>query len=372
MTTLTINTHTETLVKAVNYANKFTATNGEFLGQVILSGKDGLLTIKATDNVETISVKNISFTSNDMTIDSFKEISLDGKKFHKVLKALKGDYVSLEISTNKVLVKSNRSKIKLDLFEEVQQINIEAEKENSIILELDEKLIDGFNKITHAISDNNAKYELNGALIKVTENTMNIVSTDTKRLPIATLEVDSTDFEVILPKKGITSIVDLFVGYKKRNKKLNLVASIQDDCIVITTENISYSIKLINGKFPEFERIVPKNLREEVSLSRALILEMVQEAAVLSEELVVSINYDFITIGDMNGDTEVIEEIELNTEFRFGINSKNFNDFLNSTNEDSINIGFNEPNMPIVLSTSSNHKEVVMPLVLTEEVSHVA
>jgi len=371
--TTTINTDTKNFLKAINYANKFVATEGDFKGQVTISGRDGLLTIKATDNVETVSVKNISFTSNDMTIDSFNAISLECKKLLKVLKALKGDNVSLEISTNKVVVKSNRSKIKLDLFDIVQDIEIESEKVDAIILELNETLIDGFNQIAHAIDNNNPRFELNGALLKVSNNTMQIVATDTKRLPISKTDVISEDFEVILPKRGVSSIIDLFVGYKKTNNKLNLVASIQDDRIVIATENISYSVKLINSTFPEFEKIVPRSINREATISRALLLEMVQEASVLDEELVVNVTNNAITLCDMLGDTEVSEELELNTEFRFGINAKNFTDFLNSTTDDAISIGFNEPSLPIVLSsTSGDYKEVLMPIVMTEEVSHVA
>lgn len=297
MKTLTINTNTSALTKSVALANNYLAKDGQFVGQLVISGKDGVLTVKSTDNVETICIKNISFTTDDMTIDSFAEKAVDAKKLLKVLKAFKGDNVSIELHAAKIILKSNRSKVKLDLFEEVQDINI-SKKEDSISLNLDNNLIEGFKQVAHAIDNNNPRYELNGCLIKVANNTMQIVATDSRRLPIATSEVVSSDFEVILPKRGVASISKLFGGY-------NLTASILEDCIVVEASNVSYSIKLINGNFPEFERIIPKSIKKEVSISRTLLLEMVQEASVLSEDLIIDVSNNAITISDMLGDTEV-------------------------------------------------------------------
>jgi len=367
MSNLTINTNTSILTKAIALASNYLSKDGQFAGQVILSGKDGVMNVKSTDNVETIKIKDISFTTNDMTIDNFEEIALDAKKLLKVLKALKGENVSLELESSKVTVKSNRSKVKLDLYEEVQHIEVSSNGE-TISLNLDNNLIEGFNHVAHAIDSNNSKYELNGCLIKTTNNKMQIVSTDSRRLPVATYEVTSEDFEVIIPKRGVASICKLFSGY-------NLTASILEDMIVVEAKNVSYSIRLINGKFPEFERIVPKTFKEEISLSRTLLIEMTEEASVLSEELVVDVSNNAITISDMLGDTEVSEELELNAEFRFGINAKNLIDFLNSTDEDTISMGFNESGLPIVFLAGNSYKEVLMPIIIatsTEELSNVA
>ncbi|MEA2098942.1 MAG: hypothetical protein U9P72_02295 [Campylobacterota bacterium] len=358
MKTLTINTATTTLVKAVALATNYLAKDGVYVGQLVLSGENGIISVKATDNIETICVKDIAFTSNDMTIDSFEPLAIDGKKLLKVLKAAKSESVSFDIDEKKVVVRSARSKIKLDRYDEVQKIEIATTSTST--LNISDKLSEGLKRVTHAIDSNNAKYELNGALLQVNKGVMSIVSTDTTRLPIATMKVDASDMEVIVPRRGVSSIVKLFGGY-------NINAKMDDTCIVVEASNVIYSTKLINGKFPEFERIVPKSFIQKLSLDRESLKSLVEEASIFENEIIISVDNSEITVSDFENNTEVIEEISAEgISMRFGIKASSAIDFLSSYNEDSVEICFNESNLPVVLKGSADYREVIMPIVLSE------
>ena len=112
-------------------------------------------------------------------------------------------------------------------------------------------------QVLHAVDSNNPRYELNGVLLQAKDGTFNVVGTDTKRLAAVTTDTDSSDFEVVIPRKGIEAILKLFKNY-------DVMAEIDEQSLTIHTEVLSYSVRLINGKYPEWSRIVPQSFIQKI------------------------------------------------------------------------------------------------------------
>ena len=355
MTTITLNT--TTVATAVATAQRFAALReSDFAGKITIVGKDGKIEVKASNIEQSIILKEISFVSSDLTQDSFLPFSVDAKRLLTVLKAAKTDEVQIELHDELLVVKSGRSKVKVETLANTQEIEIVKSGKNFDI----KNQLGAMEQVLHAVDNNNQRYELNGVLLQSKGGIFNIVGTDTKRLAVVTTDTDSNDFEVVIPRKGIEAILKLFKGF-------DVMAEIDEQSLTIHTEALSYSVRLINGKYPEWQRIVPQTFTQTIVFPTEGLKTIVQEASIFEKEIVVEISNNKIRVTDFNNDTEVIDSYATdNINMRFGINSQSLIDFLDSCNEDKIQICFNEGNMPIMLVANPNYKEIVMPLIAPE------
>ena len=124
---------------------------------------------------------------------------------------------------------------------------------------------------------------------------------------------------------------------------------------------------LVNGTFPQWQRIVPQKLDQTFSINRMKLLELLKEASIFQAEVEIKIYDNQINITDLDGNAQTVEPIETdNTNICFKINSKYMIDFLTSYSDEKVQIGFNDPKLPIMLIASPNHKEIVMPYIVNE------
>jgi len=357
MTTITLN---KTYFKnSVALAAKYAPKQGDFANQITLSANDGLMNIQTTDNIESVCVREIEIVNDNLTEEaSFEPFSVDVKNLHKALKSFKSENITLEIQEQQVTLKNKKKKVKLPIFEEVFDISFEAGDSKELLISngLSEKL----SMVQHAIDTNNPRFELNGVLLSQSKGKLNIVSTDTTRLPVTSLDsVSNDDFEIILPRKGAESIIKLFSGY-------NLSAKITEESMFVETANVLYSVKLINGKYPEYQRIIPQSSEKEVEINKLLLKDLVESASILSNDIIIDVKGNTIIAKSNDGNVEVNEELKDNSSnIKFAITADKVLDFLNATLEEDVMIQFNGANMPIVFKTDSL-QEVVMPLVLNE------
>jgi|GEM_PF-3349566 len=356
-----INITTKAIRSAALLVNNYTSKNGETVGQVVIEGKKGMLSISTTDFVESISIKEIPFTCSDMTLDSFETFSVDGKKLVRVLKAAKGDAVSIELNNGHILVISGGSKIKLETFAKTQKVSFEVQ-EDEINLTISDTLTVKMQEVFHAIDQGNSKPCLNGALLQVKGKTMSLVSTDTRRLAIAALEQVSTqDFEIVIPRQGINSICKLFA-------EKGLTAAISENILNIRASNLQYSVKLVNDTFPDWKRIIPSNFSQTAEIKKETLGELVAEASIFNDEISLIFKDGELVIKDADGNTEVRGEIgnernSLHLDISFSINAKIILDFITASSSENITIHFNAANLPLKIEGDGGYEEICMPII---------
>jgi DNA polymerase-3 subunit beta len=221
-------------------------------------------------------------------------------------------------------------------------------------------LINSIKKITPSIDNNNPKFELNGALIDIKSQKINFVATDTRRLAVAYLEnISNTETQIIIPKKAIIEIQKLFLDE----------ASIKydDTNLVVSNENYTFFTKLINGKFPDYERIIPNNLKYSFPLSKSLLIEAIKLVTSIESKIKIIFNPQNIVFESLDDDSEskttIDVDLNIDESFYIAVNSKYILDFLSSTNNEKITIGYNESNLPFYLE-DGNFITIVMPIVL--------
>lgn len=358
MTTVTLNT--TTITTAVATAAAFTAfRESDFAGKIVLAGKNGKIEVKASNMEQTIIFKKISFVSSNLTEDSFLAFSIDAKRLLTALRAAKTDEVQIELHPEHIIVKSGRSKVKVETLANTQEIEVKNSGKNFDI----KNQLGAMEQILHAVDTNNIKAELNGVLLQARNGSFNIVGTDTKRLAAITTNTDGSDFEVVIPRKGAEAMVKLFKGF-------DVVAEIDSNCLTMHTETLSYSVKLVNAKYPEWNRVVPQKLNQKVVISKDSLESIIKEASIFEKEIIIDISNNKIKVTDFDKNTEVVDDFTTdNINMRFGVNAQSMLDFIGSCTEDKIQICFNENNLPIMLVANPSYKEIVMPLIAPEEES---
>lgn len=322
---------------------------------ILITASNGILSIKATDHEI-----GLSYKVKNVNIQSEGEATANGGKLLNAIKALNDDEVILETMNNFLYVKQKKSKYKLPMYapEDFPNFpNIEQKAKfdiNAMILGRCLK------KIFPSIDTNNPKFELNGALIDIKEDTIKLVGTDTKRLSIYKLKTTSqnTEKSIIIPKKAIAEIQKLF------SDKIEIFYD--DNILIASSENFEFFTKLINGKFPKYEVIFPVSFNEKLTLPRDKMIEGIKAISNMCDAMNITIKADSMIFESINEDnSEAKTEIELNNqinnEILFGVKNKFLLDFLSNIENNDFTLEYNDKNSAIVLS-SGDLKTIIMPI----------
>jgi len=311
--------------------------------------------IKATD-----SEIGLQIITDNLLVEHSGSFTANGKKLLDIIRILKEGDIVLEVLDNTLLVKQKHSKFKLPTFDAAAFPTFPDNSDKPQI-ELDSlSLIKNLKKISPAIDTNNPKFELNGALINITESTTDLVGTDTRRLAIASIPgTAGEELSLILPKKAIMEIQKLFLD--------QITVYYDETTLIVTNQNYYFFTRLINGKFPDYQRIVPQSLKHQITLPKKEMLDAIRMITTISHDIKISFRNDAILFNSLSSDNvEAKTEIELDTGlmevFEISLNSKYILDFISQVDNDSFEIGFNEPTLPFMVK-DDNFMTIIMPIV---------
>ncbi|MFV7789320.1 DNA polymerase III subunit beta [Aliarcobacter lanthieri] len=322
---------------------------------IYLETQNSNLIIKATDyeiGLET-TIENVT-----EAIDG--KITVNGSNLLGIIKRLKNEDILLEKSSNNLVIKQGKSTFKLPTYDanEFPTINKYENLKDLSITTIN--FINAIKKISPAIDNNNPKFELNGALLDIKSQKINFVSTDTRRLALSYLEnMANEEAQLIIPKKAIIEIQKLFLD--------NAKISYDNTNLVIANENTKFFTKLINGKFPDYERIIPQTLKNTLYIPKNIFVESIKLVTSLFSNIKITFKQNSIIFESLDEDsvanTQVDIELNIPNDFYLAVNAKYLLDFLSMTNSEKIKIGFNESNLPFYLE-DNKFITVVMPIVL--------
>ena len=328
----------------------------QITSHVYLNATDNKLTLKATDY-------EIGFlvTTDKVTIIEDGSITANGKKFLDIVRILKDGDINLEVKNDTLLISQGHSNFKLPTFS-YNEFPEFPSYENSSKISIDSHtLIDSLKKITPAIDTNNPKFELNGALIDIKKETINFASTDTRRLAVVTINnQNDNELSIIIPKKAIVEIQKLFFD--------NIELYYDETNLIINSEQYTFFTKLINGKFPEYSRIIPKETTYNLILPKATMIDSIKQITTISTDVKITFFNEIISFESLSDDnieakTEIPFTTNFSEPFSIAINSKYLLDFLNAINSSEFSIGLNEGNLPFIIK-DQNFITVIMPIVI--------
>ena len=327
----------------------------QITSHVYIEAINNTVTLKATDGEIGLII-----TSNNMIIEHEGTLTANGKKLLDIIRILKNDDIVLEALENNLNIKQNKSKFKLPTFnpQNYPSFPLVADKPQNTLDSI--SLIKSLKKISSAIDNNNPKFELNGALLDIKTNETKIVGTDTRRLSIASLLTkNEQEFSLIIPKKAILEIQKLFMD------QINIYYD--DTNLIIQNENYYFFSRLINGNYPDYQRIIPNESKINISLPKKEMLEAIKMITTISQEIKITFNSDSILFNSLTADsveakTELQIHTGLNEDFELNVNSRYLLDFIAQVEATEFQILLNEPTLPFVLK-DKEFITVIMPII---------
>ena len=323
----------------------------------------------------------MSLTGTDLEVELLGKVSLDGatvdgditvpaRKLLDIVKSLPDDSViSVEVEEQRAIIKSGRSRFTLSTLPASEFPNVEqgpASLEFDVLQGNLKTLID---KTAFAMAQQDVRYYLNGMLWEIKDGIFRVVATDGHRLALSTQSgiTASEEKQVILPRKGVLELSRLLI---EEEESIHLAFG--DTHLRATTQAFTFTSKLVDGKFPDYDRVLPKGSDKEVVAERDVLKQALARAAILSNEKYRGIRMQF-NAGDLrivanNPEQEEAEDvvaIEYDGDtLEIGFNVSYLLDIMNVVSGPKVKFSLLDANSSALLEDNDdgNSLYVVMPM----------
>ena len=334
------------------------------LSNVLLVVRDGVLSVTATD----LEVELIADVGVDDAVDG--EITVPGRKLHDIVRALPdGARVEASLSGERMTVKAGRSRFTLSTlragdFPTVDDIEVQQ------ALLVDAKALKHLLDKTHfSMAQQDVRYYLNGLLLETDGPKLRGVATDGHRLALAEVALEAPakrNEQQIVPRKGVLELSRLLDD----EGKVDLIVG--KNHLRVTTDGLRMTSKLIDGRFPDYGRVIPTSPENVVGADRQLLRQALQRAAILSNEkyrgVRLMLEEDTLTVEANNPEQEeAVEAVEVEyagAPMEIGFNVNYLLDALGAIDSEQVRIGVTDSNSSCLITNADDEgaKFVVMPM----------
>lgn len=338
------------------------------LSNVLLERKADNLTFLATD-IEIQITTSAAVAGNDGN----GAVTVGAKKLQDILRSLpESSEVTLDLDDKRLQVKAGKSRFSLQTLPADDFPRMAVSESESQKIEVTQKQFRHLlGQTQFAMAAQDVRYYLNGLLLLVDGSELRAVATDGHRLAYASMSlgenVSLPRQELILPRKTVLELNRL-LAESEDPVQIEMVSN----QIRFRFGSITLVSKLIDGKFPDYERVIPSSLKNLVTLNRAALLQSMVRAAILTNEKFRGVRL-ILTPGSLkimaaNAEhEEAQEEIEVDYSgdaIDVGFNVGYLLDVLNNASSELVEWGFNDANSSALLTLPGNDrfKYVVMPM----------
>lgn len=336
------------------------------LSNVLIEKSGDQLTLLATD----IEIQIRTHTAGAAGMEK-SAITVGARKLQDILRSLPDSAeVSLELTDKRMQVRAGKSRFNLQTLPAEDYPRMAQTDNEQVRLQLTQKQFKRLiGLVQYAMAQQDIRYYLNGLLLVVTGNELRVVSTDGHRLAYASehLSESQTRTEVILPRKTIIELSRLLADNDDA-----LEVRLSPNQAVFRFGDIELVSKLIDGKFPDYERVIPQNHNKVITISRTTLLQSLHRAAILTNEkfrgVRVVLAPGSLKIISSNADQEEAqEELEIAYDAEaldIGFNVTYLLDVLNNVSSEHVEIRLADANSSALITLPGNDsfKYVVMPM----------
>lgn len=336
------------------------------LSNVLIEKSGDQLTLLATD----IEIQIRTHTAGAAGMEK-SAITVGARKLQDILRSLPDSAeVSLELTDKRMQVRAGKSRFNLQTLPAEDYPRMAQTDNEQVRLQLTQKQFKRLiGLVQYAMAQQDIRYYLNGLLLVVTGNELRVVSTDGHRLAYASehLSESQTRTEVILPRKTIIELSRLLADNDDA-----LEVRLSPNQAVFRFGDIELVSKLIDGKFPDYERVIPQNHNKVITISRTTLLQSLHRAAILTNEkfrgVRVVLAPGSLKIISSNADQEEAqEELEIAYDAEaldIGFNVTYLLDVLNNVSSEHVQIRLADANSSALITLPGNDsfKYVVMPM----------
>ncbi len=335
------------------------------LANLLVKVRAGELSLTGTD----LEVEMIARTSVEDAQDG--EITIPARKLFEIVRALPdGSKVTVSQSGDKVTVQAGRSRFSLASLPANDFPSVDEAEATERVSVPEAALKELIERTAFAMAQQDVRYYLNGLLFDLRDGVLRCVATDGHRLALceAVLEdAPSSKRQIIVPRKGVQELQRLLEG-GDRSLELELGRS----HIRVKRDDVTFTSKLIDGKFPDYEAVIPIGADREVKIEREVFRAALQRASILSNEkyrgVRVEVSPGQLKISAHNPEQEEAqEEIEAETHvdgLAIGFNVNYLLDALTALRDEHVVLLLRDANSSALLhgADSVHCRHVVMPL----------
>ena len=335
------------------------------LSNVLLESVNGKIHILGTDLEIQIHTQG---TENDK--GDFR-ITTNAKKLQDILRALPDDAsVQLDWADNRLTLKAGKSRFNLQTLpaEDFPTMNV-AETTKATFSVNQETFKHMISQVQYSMAVQDIRYYLNGLLMQVEGNQLRLVATDGHRLAYSasTIDADLPKTEVILPRKTVLELTKLLYQPKE-----NITIELLDNQVRFQCNETVVVSKIIDGKFPDYNRVIPLDNDKIFVINRTTLLSALERSAILANEKFRGVRLH-LSAGSLkvscsnNEQEEAQEELEIayqGEELDVAFNIAFLMDVLRNTSSDDIQLAFGDASRSTLFTIpdDSDFKYIVMPM----------
>ena len=360
------------LSKALNIVSKAVTsrTTIPILKGILLKvDEEGFLTMSASDLDLSIEDK--------FKVENFEpgEIVVQSKLFGDIIRKLPNDIININVDNENVIIKCSNSEFNIigNKSDEFPKININEEIENKIIFDK-ELLKDMIKKTSFASSIDESRGVITGVLFEIKEDTFNMIALDGFRMAIAREKmINNKEENIIVPAKILNEVSKIIS--ESDSEKENVEFYLVDKRLIFIIDNIKVVLRLLDGDFVDYEKILPKENEIRIIVNREDLLESIERASLLAKvgknNLVrLELKENIMEITSKSEEGNVKEEVIISKEGKdltIGFNSKYLIDSIKVIEDDEFTMLFNTPISPCLIKpiTGEEYEHLILPVRIT-------
>jgi DNA polymerase III subunit beta len=336
-------------------ANVLIAARGSGAGRVSITGTD-------------LEVELVA--SGDATVQQPGEVTVPGRKLLEIIRALPDKtQVTLTTDGDKVKVSGGRSRFVLSSLpaSEFPMVEEISAQQALVVPQVELKRL--IEKTHFSMAQQDVRYYLNGTLLEADGTTLRAVATDGHRLAIAEAALAAaakTSQQVIVPRKGILELQRIL------GNEGDVQLAIGTNHVRATIGDVRFTSKLIDGKFPEYGRVIPAKPTKIVTAGRDVLRQALHRTAILSNEkyrgVRLTVAAGLLSVQAHNPEQEEAEDsVEVSyqgDEVEIGFNVTYLLDALSAVDGENVEIGLTDSNSSCLIHApgSTSARYVVMPM----------
>lgn len=325
--------------------------------------------------------EKITFTGTDMEVEMVTtinhssetpgETTVPARKLLDICKALPEDsIINMSFNKDQILIKSGKSKFTLATLPATEFPSTEALTNSKKISVPQQEFKALLEDTMFSMAQQDVRYYLNGLLLELEKDWLRAVATDGHRLALKEIRVKTGADEpqqIIIPRKGVIELIKLLDGDDD-----NVSIEISQNHIRVNKEKLQFTSKLIDGKFPDYQRVIPKEGDHPIKTDKDTLKQGLIRASILSNEkykgIRLVLQQDRLKAFAHNPEQEEAEEeIEINYKgesIEIGFNVTYLLDALSTIKTEKVILNISDPNSSCLIlpDDETECKYVVMPM----------
>ena len=333
------------------------------LANLLVQVKDGQLSLTGTD----LEVEMVARAAVDDAQDG--ETTIPARKLFDIVRALPdGSKVAISQAGEKITVQAGRSRFSLSSLSANDFPSIDEVEATERVGVPEAALKELIERTAFAMAQQDVRYYLNGLLFDLQGDTLRCVATDGHRLALCEAVLEGAGKrQIILPRKGVQELQRLLEGGDR-----SLELEVGRNHLRVKRDDVTFTSKLIDGKFPDYEAVIPIGADREVKIEREALRAALQRAAILSNEkyrgVRLEVSPGLLRISAHNPEQEEAqEEVEAETKvdgLAIGFNVNYLLDALTALRDEQVVLQLRDANSSALVREAGNERSrhVVMPL----------